>query len=124
MMPRSKGHLRIDDNVIFCLGNIMVESTMNDTAISNHDRLEKILFPFLIPVFVFSLCKSVFDLRVRQRKLFNACLDGGFVIQIFLYVGSNTIFLFNKTFKAGITQYGGKNIICRFCAGRGAESKF
>ena len=52
-MSCAESHLWIDDNVILCLGNIVVESTVDDTAVTNHNRLEEILFPFLIPVFIF-----------------------------------------------------------------------
>ena len=49
--PRAECHLRIDDDVIFSLGNIIVESAVDDTAVSDDDGLEAPLIESLQEVF-------------------------------------------------------------------------
>ena len=62
-------HLRVDDDVIFSLRDIMMKCTVDDTTVANDDGLEEILFPFLVPVFVFGFLISIFHLRIRQGKI-------------------------------------------------------
>lgn len=53
VMSRSECHLRIDDDVVFRLRHVVVESAVDDTAVADDDGLEKVLLPFFVPVLVF-----------------------------------------------------------------------
>ena len=64
MMSRAESHLRIDNDIISCLGYIFMEGTMDNTSVVDHNRLKEILFPFLVPVLVFCFGKCVGDFRI------------------------------------------------------------
>ena len=64
MVSCSEGHLRIDDDVIFRFGDILVESAVDHTSVSDNDGLEEILFPFLVPVLVFRFGICISNIRI------------------------------------------------------------
>ena len=123
MVSRAECHLRIDDDVIFSLGNIIVESAVDDTAVSDDDGLEEVLFPFFVPVFIFGFHITVFYLCVGQGKVGKCLFEDGFAIKFFLYVSGDAVGLLDKTFKAGFAQDAGKYIVDYFCTRNGAECK-
>ena len=69
VVPCAECHLRIDDDVIFCLWDIVVKSAVNDTTVSDNDGLEEVLLPFLVPVFVFGFYEIIFYLCIGQREV-------------------------------------------------------
>ena len=69
MMSRAESHLRIDNDIISCLGYIFMEGTMDNTSVVDHNRLKEILFPFFVPVFVFRFNVRIGDFRIRQREV-------------------------------------------------------
>ena len=73
MMSRAESHLRIDNDIISCLGYIFMEGTMDNTSVIDHNRLKEIFFPFFVPVFVFRFNVCISDLRIGQRK-FGYCI--------------------------------------------------
>ena len=71
MVSCAKRHLRVNRDAVFSLRHIFVKRAGNDAASVDHERLEIILFPLLVPVLIFSLDHFVADGHFRQRKLFN-----------------------------------------------------
>ena len=120
----SEGHLRIDDNVVFCLRYIVVEGAVDDATVTDDDGLEEVLFPFFVPVLVFCFLISIGRGSVGQRKTVQCRLQGFFVVQGGLYVGSYAALLFYKTFEADFAQYGGEDIVDYLRAWFCMEDKF
>ena len=119
-MSGSESHLRIDDNVIFSTRIIVVECTVYHAAVVDDDRLEKILFPFLVPVFVFRFGNGISDFRIGYREVFQCFFQGIFVEQALLYISLNASFTLDKTFETYFTcqcrQDIGNNFIARLCS--------
>ena len=61
MVSRAERHLRIDNDVILSLRVVGMESAVDNAAVADYYGLEKILFPFLVPVLVFRLRNGVTD---------------------------------------------------------------
>ena len=119
-MSSSESHLRIDYNIVFCFRNILMKCTVDYTTVFYHDRLEKILFPFLVPVFVFRFGNGISNLGVGYRKVCQCFFQGIFIEQALLYISLNASFTFNKTletyFACQCRQDIGYNFIARLCS--------
>ena len=76
MMACTECHLRVNDDIVFYLRNVVVKGAVNDTAVANDNGLEEILLPFLIPVFVFRFLISIFHLCIGQRKIGKSFFEG------------------------------------------------
>ena len=96
MMSSSESHLRIDYNIIFSLWVVMMEGAVYHAAVFYHDRLEKILFPFLVPVFVFRFGNGISNLGVGYRKVCQCFFQGIFIEQALLYISLNASLKLSK----------------------------
>ena len=79
-----------------------MEGTVNHAAVVDDDRLEEILFPFLVPVLVFRLRNGVTDTCAGYRKIFHHLLERGLVELALLDVGLHAVFTFHETFKTDV----------------------
>ena len=69
MMPRSEGHLGIDDDVVFCLRMVGMERAVNDGTTINYNGLEEVALPLLVPVLVLQWTGCEGNRRFRQREI-------------------------------------------------------
>ena len=56
MVAGSECHLRVDDDIIGITRLMFVEGGADDAILADADRLEIVLFPFLVPVLAFHQC--------------------------------------------------------------------
>ena len=119
-MSGSESHLRIDYNIIFSLRVVMMKGAVYHAAVFYYDRLEKILFPFLVPVFVFRFGNGISNLGIGYRKVCQCFFQGIFIEQALLYISLNASFTLNKTletyFACQCRQDIGYNFIARLCS--------
>lgn len=108
MVAGSERHFRIDHYVVAALGDVGVERAVDHALVGYHDRLEIVLFPFVVPVL--SL-----DFRCRPRGLYvkRKCPGQRFHVGGVVglsYIGRQTGAVGDKTFKSGVGQNGGHDV--------------
>ena len=118
-MSGAERHLRINHNVIFCLRIVLVEGAVNYASVTDDNGLEKVLFPFFIPVFVFRFGDCIRKRNVFHREVPDHFFQGFFIKQGLLDVGLHSFFVRYKAFEADFGGQGRKNIsygfITRLC---------
>ena len=80
MVAGSECHLRVDDDIIGITRLMFVEGGADDAILADADRLEIVLFPFLVPVLAFHQCFGKMNIHVFQWKF------GKFVLQSFYII--------------------------------------
>lgn len=69
VMTGAESHLRVNDNVVFSVRHIFVESAVDNAFAFNLNGLEIIAFPFLIPVSALNFLKFHLELCLHGKLL-------------------------------------------------------
>ena len=80
MVAGSECHLRVDDDIIGITRLMFVEGGADDAILADADRLEIVLFPFLVTVLASYQCLGKMNIHVFQWKF------GKFVLQSFYII--------------------------------------
>ena len=113
MMPGAKCHFRVNDYIIFSHRDIRVERTVDSNFTFYQNRLEIILFPFLIPVSTGDKFYRITYLRLNGNICH--CFPQNLFCKLFCrnicrHLTARLCLRCNKTFVSRIRQIGCKQI--------------